>query len=111
MPPLGFWATAAADPSRVAIIDDDGTRHRAGDVLARVNKQANALRGLALREGDAIAVCMGVRSETIELYMAALQSGWYFVPIPHGSAPAEIEHMLADSRAKVFIFDSGSAAA
>jgi long-chain acyl-CoA synthetase len=107
---LGFWATASAEPSRVAIIDDDGTQYAAGDVLRRVNQQARALRSLGVQEGDAIAACLGVRVEIIELYLAALQSGCYFVPLPHGSAPSEIAHMLADSGAKVCVFDSEAAA-
>jgi long-chain acyl-CoA synthetase len=103
---LGFWNIARTDPSWVAVIEDDGTPHLAGDLLARVNQQTHALRSLGLRRGDAVAVCLGNRAEFLELYLAVLQSGWYFVPIPCGSAAAEIAQMLADCEARVFVFES-----
>ncbi len=106
---LGFWATAKANPSAVAVIEDDGTTHLAGDILARANQQTHALRGLGLTKGDAIAVCLGNCIELIELYMAVMQSGWYFVPIPCGSSKSEIAHMLRDSGATVLILDAAVA--
>src|SRR6478752_6659642 len=34
----GFWKYAQADPDHLAIVDPDGTEHRAGDVLERANQ-------------------------------------------------------------------------
>src|SRR5688572_20784437 len=73
---LGFWATAQDEPSRAVIVGDDGVRHSAGDVLSRVNRQTHALRSLGLQPGDAVAACVATRVELLELYLAALQSGW-----------------------------------
>lgn len=83
--------------------------HVAGDVLTRVNQQTHALRALGLTKGDAVAVCLGNSVELIELYMAVMQSAWYFVPIPSGSSRAEIAHVLRDSGARAFIFDAAMA--
>jgi long-chain acyl-CoA synthetase len=73
--------------------------------LCRVNQQTHALRSLGVQQGDAVAACLTTRVETLELYMAALQCGSYFVPIPHGAAASEIRHILVDSAAKVLVFD------
>ena len=51
----GFWERARQDPEWVAVIEPDGTEHRAGDLLARVNQITHGLRALGLRPGDAIA--------------------------------------------------------
>jgi long-chain acyl-CoA synthetase len=52
---LGFWGRAQQDPNWIAVIESDGTEHRAGDVLARANQITHGLRALGLRAGDGIA--------------------------------------------------------
>jgi len=109
MASLGFWDCARENPAPVAVIDDDGAPHLAGDVLGRVNQQTNAIRALGLTKGDAVAVCLGNCIELLELYLAVMQSGWYFVPIAAGSSQSEIAYTLRDSGAKLFVFDAGVA--
>ena len=41
--------------------------------------------------------------EMFELYLAALQAGWYLVPINHHLIGAEVAYILKDSDAKVFV--------
>jgi long-chain acyl-CoA synthetase len=106
---LGFWAVSRAEPSRTAVIEDDGTRHLACDVLARVNQQTHALRLHGLQVGGTVAVCLENRLELIELYMAVVQSGAHFLPVPSGAAAPEIAYMLNDSEATVFLFGGGVA--
>ena len=45
---LGFWARAQENPDWIAVVDPDGTEHRAGDLLARANQLTRALRDIGL---------------------------------------------------------------
>lgn len=109
MAKLGFWNTARARPDAVAVIGDDGARHRAGDLLARCNQQARALADLGALPGDAVALIMGNRVELLELTIATIQMGLYVVPVPTSLAPPEIAHILSDSGAKVVIAERETA--
>ncbi len=78
---LGFWRLAQAQPDWIAAIDPDGTEHAAGDVLARVNRLTHALRERGLRPGDGIASLLPNGVGALEVYLAAMQAGWYFTPV------------------------------
>ena len=41
--------------------------------------------------------------EMFELYLAALQAGWYLVPINHHLIGPEVAYILKDSEAKAFV--------
>jgi long-chain acyl-CoA synthetase len=99
---LGFWQRAIADPDWVAAIGPDGTEHSAGDLLARVNQLVHGLRELGLRPGDGIAGVLPNGVAPLELYLAALQAGWYYTPVNwHYTAP-EIAYIVRDCEAKAF---------
>ncbi len=101
----GFWARALADPDWIAAVTPDGTGHRAGDLLERVNQLTNGLRARGLRAGDGIAVLAPNGVAALEVYLAALQAGWYYTPINwHFTAP-EIAYIVGDSEAKAFFVD------
>jgi non-ribosomal peptide synthetase component F len=51
----GFWAQAQAHPARVAIVDDGGAQPTFGELFARQNRTANALRAHGLTVGDCVA--------------------------------------------------------
>jgi long-chain acyl-CoA synthetase len=107
---LGFWRLAQAQPDWIAAIDPDGTEHAAGPLLARVNSLIHALRERGLRTGDGIACLMPNGSLALEVYLAALQAGWYFTPLNwHFSVP-EIAYIVRDSEAKAFFADARFAA-
>jgi len=107
---LGFWRLAQAQPDWIAAIDSDGTEHAAGPLLARVNKLIHALRDRGLRPGDGIAGLMPNGSGALEVYLAALQAGWYFTPVNwHFTAP-EIAYIVRDCEAKAFFADARFAA-
>ena len=40
----GFWAAAAADPDRLAVVDPDGRERTAGEISAAANQLVHALR-------------------------------------------------------------------
>ena len=99
---LGFWRRALADPGRTAAIEPDGTPHTAGDLLARANQLTHGLRARGLLPGDGVAVLAPNGVAPLEVYLAALQAGWYVTPINwHFTAP-EIAYIVRDSEAKAF---------
>ncbi|MBO0770092.1 MAG: acyl-CoA synthetase [Actinobacteria bacterium] len=108
---LGFWQQAAADPEWVTVTDPDGTQHRAGDLLARANQLSHGLRAIGLRPGDGVATLLPNCAAALEVYLAALQAGFYFTPINwHFTAP-EIAYIVRDSEAKAFFVHERFAAA
>jgi long-chain acyl-CoA synthetase len=99
---LGFWRRALADPSWVAAIEPDGTSHAAGDLLARVNQLTHGLRTQGLQPGDGVAVLAPNGIAPLEVYLAALQAGWYVTPINWHFTTPEIAYIVRDSGAKAF---------
>ena len=98
----GFWGRAEEDPSWIAVVDPDGTEHQAGAVLGRVNQLTHALRARGLQPGDGIATLLPNGIAPVEVYLAALQAGWYLTPINwHFTAP-EAAYIAADCGAKAF---------
>src|SRR5215475_8372904 len=96
----GFWRRALDDPSWVAVIDPDGTQHLAGDLLARVNQLTHALQARGLRPGDGIAALAPNGAAPVEVYLAALQAGWYLTPINWHFTVPEAAYITTDSGAK-----------
>jgi long-chain acyl-CoA synthetase len=99
----GFWKFAQADPDYLAIVDPDGTEHAAGTLLARANQVVHALRDVGLKPGDTVAAVLPNGSNPMHIYLAALQAGWYYVPINYRLSPPEIAYILRDSDAKAFV--------
>src|SRR4051812_1497976 len=100
---MGFWKYAQEHPGYLAIVDPDGTEHAAGDVLARANQVVHALRGLGLTTGDTFAAVLPNGAHPFHLYLAALQAGWYYVPINYRLSASEIAYIITDSDAKAFV--------
>ena len=112
----GFWARAREDPHWTVVIEADGTVHAAGDLLARVNQISHGLLALGLRRGDGLAALVPNGVAPLEVYLAALQSGWYFTPINWHFTPPEIAYIVRDCEAKALFVaerfgDAGAAAA
>jgi long-chain acyl-CoA synthetase len=108
----GFWNRARLSPDWTAIVEADGTEHRAGDLLARVNQLTHGLRAMGLRPGDSIASVLPNGAGAVEVYLAALQAGWFLTPVNwHFTAP-EIAYLLRDCQAKaVFAHERFASAA
>jgi long-chain acyl-CoA synthetase len=98
----GFWHYAHDDPSYLAVVEPDGTEHRAGELLARTNQLVHGLRALGLQPGDAIASLLPNGIAAAELYLAALQAGWRFTPINYHLTGPEIAYIVGDCEAKAF---------
>src|SRR4051794_18674121 len=63
----------------------------------------HALRALGLQPGDTVAAVLPNGINPFWVYLAALQAGWYYVPINYRLSPAEIAYILQDSEAKAFV--------
>jgi long-chain acyl-CoA synthetase len=100
---LGFWALAHEQPDKLALVAPDGTEYTAGELLGRSNQVVHGLRGLNLKPGDVVATLLPNCVEMFEIYLAALQAGWYLVPINHHLIGPEVAYILKDSEAKAFI--------
>ena len=97
-----FWRRAIDEPGYVAAVEPDGTAHTAGDLLARVNQLTHGLRERGLRPGDGMAILAPNGIAALEVYLAALQSGWYLTPVNWHFTVPEIAYILRDCEAKVF---------
>jgi len=97
---LGFWGRAQQSPDWIAVIEADGTEHRAGDLLGRANQIVHGLRALGLQPGDGIASLLPNGAAPIELYLAALQAGWYLTPVNWHFTGPETAYILQDCEAK-----------
>ena len=100
---LGFWALAHENPEHLALVAPDGTEYTSAELLGRANQVVHGLRGLSLQPGDVVATLLPNGVEMFELYLAALQAGWYLVPINHHLIGTEVAYILKDSDAKAFI--------
>src|SRR4029077_16950826 len=67
-------------PERPAIFCGHGDRSL-GELNARANRLARALRSRGLQPGEAVALVCGNRAEFVEAHSAALRSGLRLTPI------------------------------
>ena len=103
MTDFGFWAMAQEEPGHLALVAPDGSEIKAGELLGRANQVVHAFRQLGLDKGDTIAFVLPNCTEVFEIYLAALQAGWYIVPINHHLVAPEIAYILRDSGAQAFV--------
>ncbi|MFG3442001.1 AMP-binding protein [Nonomuraea sp. NPDC047897] len=101
--PPGFYAIAAADPGRPALIDDDGTRRTYGELLALVNQLSHGLRARGLGPGDVVAGVLPNGVEAVALLMATGQIGLYYVPVNWHLTEPEIAYILDDCDARLVV--------
>ena len=74
-----------------------------GELDARSNQAARLLREVGLREGDGIAFCLENHPRFFELCWAAQRSGLRYTAISSRLTPPEVEYILSDCGARVFI--------
>jgi len=111
MSEYGFWKLACEDPARVALVTPGGVAVTAGELAAQSNRLVHAMRNLGVERGDAIAAMMPNGRETIELYLAAFQAGFYLTPINPNLTPSEVAYILGDCGARLFFAHERHAAA
>ncbi len=98
-----FWERAHEQPDRVALIDPHGVQVTAGQLFGAGNRAVRAARVRGVRAGDTVAALLPNCRELIELYLAAMQAGWYLTPINHHLTAPEVAHIVADSGARLLV--------
>ena len=107
VPGIGSWLVKREflTPAKEAVVDGE-LRLSYRELNRRVNRLANALLGLGLRNGDRIAVLSYNRREFIEVIMAAARLGLILVPMNWRLTATELTFILKDSGAETLLFDS-----
>src|SRR5947208_581302 len=100
---LGLWPMARDDPTYTALVEPDGREVSSGELLAEANRLVHGLRAFGLQPGDSIAMVLPNSAPVFELYLAALQAGWYLVPINHHLVGPEIAYIVDDCEAKALV--------
>ncbi len=72
----------------------------------RVNRQANALRGLGLGKGDRAAIIAPNSHQFLETFYATAAIGAVIVPINYRLIPSDFEYILRHSEARVVLVDA-----
>ena len=85
--------SAAKQPQHMAIVDGN-RRFTYRSVNDWVNRAANALTGLGLRRGDALAIMSRNRSEFLVTYFACAKIGVVCVPVNLLWRPEELAYVL-----------------
>jgi len=74
-----------------------------GEIDARSNRMAHALRSRGLAQGDRLCVQLANRIEMIDLFLACVKLGVIFVPVNILYRERETSHILADAEPKLFV--------
>lgn len=106
-----FWEQARRDPERAALVTDNGAVCSYADLAALANRFSNGFRDLGLVTGDTVALLMSNRVEFVAVMLATQQIGLTLAPLNRHLTPREIGYILQDSRARVLVADSDTAAA
>ena len=101
---------AEKDPTKPAyILAGSGTVVTFGELNDRSNQGAQLFRSLGLGFGDHIAICMENNAHYHQICWAAQRSGLYYTAISSRLSTPEIEYIVDDCDAKVFITSSAMA--
>ena len=102
---IGHWITRRTFHSgeHIAIVDGE-RRISYAELDRRTDQLASALRKLGVRRGDRVACLQHNSAEFLELLFAAAKLGAIFMPINFRFAAPEVEYLLADSGADVFVW-------
>jgi len=95
---------AAANPEKAAVIvGESGAVLTYGALEASANRAAHAFRTLGLTTGDTVALLIENTPDYFPIVWGAQRSGLRYVCISTRLTPGEIDHILADSGARLLI--------
>ena len=92
-----FLDVATNDPHRLALVDDLGTVQTFGALHERATRLGRAMRAAGVPVGGHVGVLTENRAEFFELYLAAILSGIWLVPINGLLSPTEVGSVVADA--------------
>ncbi len=91
------------------IIAETGHTTTFSELNALSNQAAHLFRSLGLNRGDHIAILLENHPAMIPLCLAAMRSGLYFTAISYRLQEEEVEYIVNDCQARVFITSKGRA--
>ena len=95
---------AARDPQRAAyIVAETGQIITYAELEADANRGAQLFRSLGLQRGDHIAILLENHPDFFKICWAAQRSGLYFTAISWRLQQAEVEYIVNNCEARVFI--------
>jgi len=93
---------AAGRGGKIAYIDDAG-QYTYAELAMRVDRAANALRGLGLRMEDRVMLCHVDTIDWVAVFLGAIKAGIVPVAVNTLLTPSDYEFMLNDSRVKALV--------
>jgi malonyl-CoA/methylmalonyl-CoA synthetase len=87
----------------------DGVEYTFGEINARANRAANALRSRGLVAGDRLCVYLANRIELIDVFLACVKLGIIFVPVNILYREREISHIVSDAEPKMMLTEANLA--
>jgi benzoate-CoA ligase len=92
----------AGRADKIAYIDDHGA-YSYGELVDRVNRCANALRGVGLQIEQRVLICMHDSIDWPTAFLGAIKAGIVPIAVNTLLTTADYRHMLQDSRARALI--------
>ncbi len=100
-----FLQSVERNPRAIALVDGE-LRLSYAQWLPRIGGVVRGLAELGLRRGDHLLSILQNRFEAATLHWACQFAGIVMVPLNWRAKPDEIDHCLADSAARVIVFES-----
>jgi amino acid adenylation domain-containing protein len=104
-----LWRAAEAWPARVALEEEGGGAVTYRDLARLAEGTGEALRGLGVRRGDRVAVCVPKSVDAVAAIFGVMRAGATYLPLDP-SAPAERNRaILRDARVRAAVLDRRAA--
>lgn len=104
---IGSWLTKRGDISKnkLALVYQE-RRFTYSEFNLRVNRLANGLWELGIRKGDRVAALLLNGNEFLEAFYACAKLGAVYVPINFRLGASEVEYIMNDTGAQIFIYSA-----
>lgn len=99
-----MYRNARKHPDKEAIVFKD-LRLNYREIDALSNRVANAIIDLGIRKGDRIAMMMRNSEKFVAVYFGILKAGAVVVPINISLVKSEVQFIVNNSEARMFIYD------
>ncbi len=96
----------AASRDTTPVLRMEGQEWRASELIAIAGRRAGALQAAGLRRGDRLALLCSNRFELLELVLGCSWLGVIAVPINTASRGMQLQHILANTGAKILALES-----